>query len=681
MNHHSSPTTPLTEALDALCAEARARVRTTQATAWRKRHPESGDASDRLCALDAAVHVLGTILLATHAGREAKLRPAFTWTTARALLQRISPGSAADPDIEWFAPGPRGEAAALAAASDPAANLEGLATLYLDRLGLEHRREFGKFYTPASIVGYILDQAGYRPGPGILTRRLIDPSCGAGAFLVEAGRRFLASAKAARWPAHKRMKGLESAAVGCDIDPTAVRLTRLRLIQEVLPLAGPALRMTFDPAVRCSDPVQAFRLETQATLDLDGPPPPSTLSLHEFDFVVGNPPYGKISEMLPALRLAFAASLYGHPNLYGIFIHLGLYLLKAGGTLGYIVPKSFSSGLYFKNLRQLLVTRTDLQELLTLQERQGTFTDVLQETLILLASAKSGERHRTILVAEAHGTNGSLEKDSVAVVPAESVVLGPQYHHVFCLSSDTRSYAVKEKLFKRGCPLSQLGIRVSTGQLVWNRRKSYLLAAPARGAAPMLWGHHVRAFAFLPERHYADRPEWVRVAGQTTGEICQPRERILVKRMTAKEELRRLVAARVPASFGRETEGYFLENHLNFLEFPAEPGWGELLLGFLNSRVAEFLFRMINGNTQVSATELSLLPLAAPSDRRAITAAVRALEKSRGEDREAFAALQEEFYRLYGLTAAERAHVEMHCPGGAAQAMVEADATVATASG
>ena len=560
-------------------------------------------------------------------------------------------------------------------------DLEQLTALHLERLSLDHRREFGKFYTPPSIVTYILDQAGFRPSSAILGRNLIDPSCGAGAFIVEAARRYLAAARSARWPAQRRLQGLEQAVVGCDIDPTAVRLTRLRLIELALPLAGKALGLTFNPAVTCTDPIQSFGAETQATLDLDGKGPVTGLPPHSFDFVVGNPPYGKIREMPSSLRSAFAASLYGHPNLYGVFIHLGLHLLKPGGTLGYIVPKSFSSGLYFKNLRQLLVTRADLQELLTLQERQGTFDGVLQETLILLARAKNGERHRSVLVGEARSNGNGLDTQSTVSVPAADVVLGPRLHHVFCLSPEARSYAVKEKLFARGQPLGELGIRVSTGQLVWNRRKDYLLGSPARGAAPMLWGHHVRTFAFLPERHYADRPEWVRVAGRTASEICVPRERILVKRMTAKEEVRRLVAARVPASFGRGTNGYYLENHLNFLEFPAGDGWGELLLGFLNSRVAEFLFRMINGNTQVSATELNLLPLAVPSDRRAITSAVRALEASAGEDEKAFAALQEEFYRLYGLTAAERAHVETHCPGGMAPGVVEADATLATASG
>jgi hypothetical protein len=58
----------------------------------------------------------------------------------------------------------------------------------------EHiRKRLGHFYTSRSIVSHMLDKAEFA-GADVLTGRLIDPACGAGAFLAEAARRVLAAA-------------------------------------------------------------------------------------------------------------------------------------------------------------------------------------------------------------------------------------------------------------------------------------------------------------------------------------------------------------------------------------------------------------------------------------------------------------------------------------------------------
>ena len=67
-----------------------------------------------------------------------------------------------------------------------------------------------------------------------------------------------------------------------------------------------------------------------------------------FDFVVGTPPYRKLGQMDPVLRSAFGSSIYGHANAYGVFLHAGIEMLRLNGRLGFIVPRSMLSGLYFQ---------------------------------------------------------------------------------------------------------------------------------------------------------------------------------------------------------------------------------------------------------------------------------------------------------------------------------------------
>ena len=128
-------------------------------------------------------------------------------------------------------------------------------------------------------------------------------------------------------------------------------------------------------------------------------------------------------------------------------------------------------------------------------------------------------------------------------------------------------------------------------------------------------------------------------------------EALLVKRMTAKEEPRRLVACRLPEQLARSERGYFAENHVNIVR----PGIGAAeidldgVLGLLNSRLLDFIFRALNGNTQVSATELELLPIVDGPELDEIAEQARTLTTSGGADQAAQARLDKLVYRLYGL--------------------------------
>jgi adenine-specific DNA-methyltransferase len=97
---------------------------------------------------------------------------------------------------------------------------------------------------------------------------------------------------------------------------------------------------------------------------------------------------------------------------------------------------------------------------------------------------------------------------------------------------------------------------------------------------------------------------------------------VLLRRFSAKEEKRRLVTA--PLIQGDLDEDLIgLENHLNYIrgvsrELDEELAYG--LSALLNSTFLDRFFRISNGNTQVSATELRAMPLPAERDIRAIGA-------------------------------------------------------------
>jgi adenine-specific DNA-methyltransferase len=161
--------------------------------------------------------------------------------------------------------------------------------------------------------------------------------------------------------------------------------------------------------------------------------------------------------------------------------------------------------------------------------------------------------------------------------------------------------------------LADLGYKVSTGPLVWNRFKSQLSdVAGEEGTHPLIWSEAVTTdgeFRFRADKRnhrlfFTLRPgdEWLLVTQAA----------VLIQRTTAKEQRRRLIAAALPSEFVRVHGGVVIENHLNMLiptrKTVTSPA---VLAALLNSPVVDQLFRCISGSVAVSAFELEALPMPA----------------------------------------------------------------------
>lgn len=75
------------------------------------------------------------------------------------------------------------------------------------------------------------------------------------------------------------------------------------------------------------------------------------LNPRKFDLVIGNPPYMKVPKDAPE-AMAMPDVCYGAPNLYFLFASMSLFNLKDNAEMVYIIPRSWTSGAYFKRFRQ-----------------------------------------------------------------------------------------------------------------------------------------------------------------------------------------------------------------------------------------------------------------------------------------------------------------------------------------
>lgn len=196
----------------------------------------------------------------------------------------------------------------------------------------------GLVLTKPHVVDLILDLAGYRADGDLAPRRILEPSCGHGAFLVPVVERLMTSAKANGVEPEK----LRDAVAAFDIEQTHVDLSRRAAVETLLrhDVAPAAAKALAEHWVRQGD----FLLAPLR----DG-----------FDFVVGNPPYIRIEQLSPEIQSEYRrryVTLFDRADLYIAFIERSLRLLGPGGVLSFVCADRWTLNRYGAPLRSLIAT-------------------------------------------------------------------------------------------------------------------------------------------------------------------------------------------------------------------------------------------------------------------------------------------------------------------------------------
>lgn len=496
-----------------------------------------------------------------------------------------------------------------------------ISSLYTAMLPADMRSRMGAYFTPPPLVERLLDQV-TRAGFDWREHRALDPACGGGAFLAPLAARMISTLKEDGMAPKAILQSVTSRIAGIELDPFSAWMS-----QSFLEL------VMADVVDACQGEVPTLII-TQDALDM-----PDRWANAGFNLVVGNPPYGKVT-LSPAQRVRYAASLFGHANLYGLFVHLAIRLVCPGGIISYVTPTSFLGGQYFTRLRRLLREQAPPIAMDFVADRAGVFSDVLQETMLAVFKHQPSKRtEASIGYLLPIGIEGSCR-----VVSVGRVELGdgdPSAPWILPRAPD--QVAVLKLRPKLSHSLRCYGYTVSTGPLVWNRHRRQLAKEDGKDRLPLVWAESISDAGFVFSAKRKNHAPWFQLHDDQE-HLVQKHPAILVQRTTAKEQERRIIAAVLPKSYIRHHGGVVIENHLNVIK-PNSDEVGiemETLAAYLNSAVADRLFRCINGSVAVSAYELEALPLPNPKVMSKLSALV-----ARGSSR---AEIDAFFSRTYGLT-------------------------------
>lgn len=114
------------------------------------------------------------------------------------------------------------------------------------------RQSLGEFYTPDWLVELTLRQA--RPGAW-LQQRVLDPTCGSGAFLLALLRQMRSEAQEQGWEAARIVEHLCASVWGFDLNPLAVQTARVNFLMEIADLLRQAPGLTIEIPIMLADAI------------------------------------------------------------------------------------------------------------------------------------------------------------------------------------------------------------------------------------------------------------------------------------------------------------------------------------------------------------------------------------------------------------------------------------------
>ena len=439
--------------------------------------------------------------------------------------------------------------------------------------GRSHKAKQGQFFTPLPIAQFMASLFDPQPGPSAL----LDPGAGLGA---------LSSAFAAQWLVR-------------DLGPLSITM-----VENDPSILGPLQEAASD--------LRNTGIETEvATVDYlrwySNAVSPLAGDMAAFDYAILNPPYFKISSRSDSRAILRSLGIETS-NIYAAFLALTARALKPGGQLVAITPRSFANGTYFRSFRQEFFGRMSFSTIHSIDSRNTAFArdQVLQETVIFHAC--KSERPGEVRI-----TTGGVTKAEVATslaVPYSEIQPLSDTSGPIRIPRDRIDLDVNDRMESLPSTLADLGIAVSTGQIVEFRSRAHLRHEISEQDVPLLYPRDLSATGCLGWSPLALKHPVALEKNEETAPLLMPMgPYVAVKRFTAKEERKRVVASST-GSLDWTSEHIAFENHINVYHQGDQPLGADLAAGlavFLNCSMVDLHFRQLSGHTQVNAADLRLL--------------------------------------------------------------------------
>jgi len=349
-----------------------------------------------------------------------------------------------------------------------------------------------------------------------------------------------------------------------------------------------------------------------------------------FDAVIGNPPYDVLSELEIGKDLSrfndfikhttiYEPSMLGKNNLYKLFACRGLNLLTENGRLGFITPMAILGDKITRAIRREILRRGAFTAIEAFPQKDDPDRRVFREAKLSTAvfvvkkAASTTDREKSF-VSRVHPANAIEVASPTLLLSAKEI---PQYDptNYTITSCDQADWDLAVKITNSG-RISRLGQFVSffQGEVnETNERKKGNLLSPESGGKLVTRGASVCLYAirstsqgedlYLNVSRFLSHKKRKSAAGKGGDRKADHYkwERVVLQESSPQNNFRRIIAACVgKGEFCNHTINYAPE-HRSRVPLP-------FLLALLNSKLADWYFRLGSTNAHVSQYQLQNLP-------------------------------------------------------------------------
>lgn len=347
------------------------------------------------------------------------------------------------------------------------------------------RHKRGIHYTPAPLVDYLvfqtLKKAFHKLEPEQAQQlRILDPSCGCGAFLIATFRYILmwfkckynSKGQSLGLNPQKTLELLESMIFGTDIDERAIQWTcKLLLLTawhccmnnvvsktDVQNLSIPDLKEN----IICKDFLHKHSNDSERSILMDNP----------FDTIVGGPPFVRVQELHksnPELvndyKRRFRTARAGQFDLYMLFIEKSIELLADEGYLSMSVSGNFLRSQSGHNLRKLIADTCNVSEIIEFEDSNLYPNANVPITLLLLSKTSDKSVTRHIYIKGKGGLRrklSNIDKHNNLYIETCKLPLTACTSANWNLESESKT-SLLSKIESVGIPLSKLPVKIRLG--------------------------------------------------------------------------------------------------------------------------------------------------------------------------------------------------------------------------
>lgn len=287
--------------------------------------------------------------------------------------------------------------------------LSGLDSLSLPE-SLQEAVGHGEVFTRRWVVETILDMAGYTADRDLAAMLIVEPACGAGAFLGPITERLSASCRNHGRPLLDAIHAVEA----FDLLDRNVQLSQDLVARQLLADGWETAHV--------DKTVHAWIRQGDYLLGQD--------EIQPADFVVGNPPYIRLEDVPDARMSAYRSAcptMGGRSDIYIGFYEVGLRSLKPGGRLGFICADRWMRNQYGRRLREFVSRHYSMDLVLTMHDVDAFHEQVsAYPAITIISNADQGPAIAADTTRD-FGPRQAEEFRTWAMNPGNQLVNAPAY--------------------------------------------------------------------------------------------------------------------------------------------------------------------------------------------------------------------------------------------------------------